>query len=169
MCGDDHACHCRPPDSSNLLANPGFESGQGVSNWSPTKAATWSNVDADGCPKSGSAAVKYDGSTGDFGMISECVKVSANKQYHFGFRYNQSLGTGVVCFFYFFAGSTCSGSVLDGPNITGISSAVTTWLSATGSATSPSNAGSLQVMCQEEAGGNGALDQIFVSASVTHY
>jgi hypothetical protein len=168
-CTTNHTCVCRPPSAGNLLQNPGFEQSPGIANWSPTMGATWSSDDADGCPGSGSAVVAYD--IPFFGSFSQCVVATPGTRYFFGYKYKQTQSQSVLCDLWFFAGPTCSGNILVGGDLVlgGAESPITSWTRNSGSITAPAGTGSAAAHCQNQGGGSGNIDQVYMNATSNSY
>ena len=78
-----HSCVCRRPSASNLLVNPGFDTGIGSWERRPSGGhlAVWNSADADGCPDSGSA---YAGDSGISPDPTQCVQVTGATYYYLG-------------------------------------------------------------------------------------
>lgn len=167
-CSVNHVCQCRPPRSTNVVKNPGLDSG--FDHWTASAGALLiSNDDADGCPQSASMKTKAI-SVSDWGSISQCVVVSASTSYYFGYKYKQEQASSIYGRVDFYAGTTCSGSALSFSTLhPGISAGTTTWLSASGTVSSPAGAGSALVRCSALGSAWGAVDQVMLDASSVSY
>jgi hypothetical protein len=161
---------CRPPSADNKLQNPGFEQPSALANWIASPGASWSSDDADACTGSGSTAVMVTMPQFDFGNIAQCVPATAGTRYFFGFKYKQQNADGVVCYLWFYAGSTCSGNILVDGSLTlqGTSVPVTFWQLTYDMITAPPTTGSAKVFCQTS-NGTGAFDQIYVNPISNSY
>ena len=179
VCTTSHTCQCRPKSATNLILNPGFDAsiGGGLGNWTPstTYAATFSTDDADGCAGSGSAHVAFVvmGQNKDFGQISQCVPVVQNTSYYLGYKLKQDADGTTVCELWFYTGASCAGSALNSDSVqlpSNLSGAVTSWTQASTTVTTPSGAGSVQIICHVNPGSSaGSFDQIYLNSAANNY
>lgn len=158
QCTNNNTCVCHQKSVSNLLTNPGFDGD--LSGWFVNDSSTakgYSSSDAEGCPASGSLLV--NGGTGD---IEQCVAISPNTTYNFGFKYKQAVGNAFACYISYFASPTCiSGDQID--STARIDSATTgsSWQTYTGVVTSSPGAYGLQFLCGS--GGTANMDEFYVN------
>ena len=101
-----HACVCRKPSAGNVLKNPGFDGSLG--DWTTGVYSSYSTIDADGCPESGSVYVNGS-SEGD---PIQCFPVTALWSYNVGVRSRAGRPGGQVRF-HFYSGANCTGSIVD--------------------------------------------------------
>jgi hypothetical protein len=153
-CADGTTCMCPQPSSDNLLVNPGFDKDV-TTGWTSTippmtmHTVTWSAMDATSCSFSGSAQLFFDTVTSvyDPPEITQCVPVSAGKDYQFGFRIQSTCATG-WCTLNFFTADNCTGTdVTEGsamPESGG--TPFSDWVGS-GPVTAPATAGSALLTC----------------------
>jgi hypothetical protein len=167
-CTSTRACQCRPPHPGNVIGNPGFERSLGLTPWTfYDPLATFDSDDADSCSESGSARLIYQAAA--WGAVKQCVTVAPNTSYWFGFKFK---GPDAVfdAFVQFFAGDTCSGSVLGYVGLpTNASSAATYWQSTSTSGTSPATAGSALVYVQVSGTETGWVDSVYLNSEADSY
>lgn len=103
-----------PAQAANLLTNPGFDTS--LAGWTPSNSSqTWSNLDADGDPTSGSARAVVAGSDAApfLGtVLRQCVPVNAGDTYQAGVRAlvpeGQDRTGAAIAAVYFYANESCS-------------------------------------------------------------
>jgi hypothetical protein len=101
-----HKCVCMLPSSGNLLQNPGFNGS--LAKWTTGLYASYSTVDSDGCPESGS--VYIDGSSE--GDPVQCLPaVTPGKQYYVGLRSRGGNPGGMIRIHYW-SGPNCTGTII---------------------------------------------------------
>ncbi len=107
-------CLCRPQSLTNSVPDAGFDTAANFSAiWHPDYYVTWSSVDADGCPGSGSLEIPpTDGGGGPVFSLA-CMGVGA-ANYTFGFKYNQSYPQAVYCFVDTFSDGSCTTATYSG-------------------------------------------------------
>ena len=157
-CSNNNTCVCRSKSTSNLLVNPGFDTD--LSGWSGyATAKTWSSLDAEACPGSGSLAT-VNGED----QIQQCVPVSAGTSYNVGFQYKQSVAGSFTCYITFFAGPTClsDDEISSLPYISPTSTG-SNWQPYSSVVTAPAGAAGLQILCGSAGVSN--LDEFYVNPS----
>jgi len=155
------ACTCRQKDGANILTNPGFDGS--LTGWVFT-GVSYSANDAEGCSKSGSAAILSLGPN-----FSQCVTsgFNTNFPYTFGFLYKSVPGGGLgTCDTSFYANTRCDNTdYLDGGTAQ-VNSDGTTWVAGTVTGTVPAGTLSISVHCSGPAG-SGYHDQLYFSQSIS--
>jgi hypothetical protein len=108
-CPAGSPCRCTQPSSANLLRNAGFDSS--LTSWKDGGVqATWSQIDSEGCPYSGSVSLG-DTATGD---PSQCVAVNPGVTYNFGGWVKKRDGGTYHCMIYFYPDVGCIGEPMFG-------------------------------------------------------
>jgi hypothetical protein len=157
-CANNNTCICQPKSPSNLLVNPGFDSD--LSGWINyvSNSKTWSNSDADGCPRSGSLSM-VNGQD----QVTQCVPAAGNASYNVGFKYKQATGESFRCFLTFYTDSGCMTDTVG--DSTTLDSAMTgsSWIPYAAVVTAPVGAGSLQILCGS--GGTANMDDFYINPS----
>ncbi len=171
-CGPNYSCQCRALTAGNLIQNGGFDTSLGLTGWTygSDGLTTLSSDDADGCPTSGSVelTVQYP----NVGGLSQCITVTANTTYNFGYSYVQQVAGALGCNLFWYAGTNCPDYWF---SLDSLSSGVNTgtgWYSASTSVTSPAGAASMSVSCSPSSPNNagpGWLDQIYLNATANQY
>lgn len=157
-----HTCVCRQKDTSNLLANPGFDGS--ATGWTMRWGASYqASADADACPASGS--ILLSDATHE---VEQCRPASPNTFYAFGFKFKAS-GPGseatTVCNMIFYAGTDCTTpSATSNSTYLSPSSDTNTWVQADSGAISPPDTGSVLLGCAGQFG-FGYHDQFYLSTS----
>jgi hypothetical protein len=116
------ACRCPQPTATNLVQNPGFDTG--ITGWSKdpggTSVLSWQSgtivdnngvpSDADSCPFSGAAVLT---STTTFERVGQCVQISPATLYNPGIRAHTADPSVVVltCGVDLFANAGCTGTI----------------------------------------------------------
>jgi hypothetical protein len=166
ICTTGHVCACRPPSTTNLLADPGFDQVTFEGDWNPMGTSAWTADDADGCAGSGAAAL---GSGSDGGEISQCVPVKAQVDYYLGFQFKQTTPMDAECDLTFYALPNCSGdaNIISAQAWGGDTSNITSSFEAASFAkvNSPVGAQSAQVACSSWNLDPVEFDQIYLNTS----
>lgn len=148
----NNTCVCRAKSSKNLVPNARFDTN--VSGWiSQENMATWSSVDADGCPASGSITAPQ----GD--VLEYCVQnLLPNTTYYLGYKYIQDQANGVDCFVTWTSDTACQNDI---SKFDTLSSANTgsAWSSASNLGTSGAGTVAAYIQCLLNANAN--IDQIY--------
>ncbi|MBN2573685.1 MAG: hypothetical protein JXP73_03905 [Deltaproteobacteria bacterium] len=168
-CSGDQ-CHCRGPSPGNLLQNPGFESS--LSSWNLVSPSYVSHAgdDADSCVASGSAHVSAYGF--EFGKVNQCVAVSGDHSYNFGYKYKQVATDpdALECILYFYQGGGCAGDDWTMLQIySGAVPPIDNWGSKTTTVSPPTGTGSILVECQGVNFYDGWFDQVYLNGSGGYY
>lgn len=134
-----HKCVCMQPSvPGNLLKNPGFNGS--LANWTTGVYSSYSNIDADGCPESGSVYINGSSDSDPYQCINS---VTPGKTYYVGLRTRGGNPGGMIRIYYF-TGSNCSGSqtTTEDPFHFSTPPDNTTWTSYSGGFTPPAGTGS---------------------------
>lgn len=155
-------CVCRSESSDNLLKNAGFD-GNSVS-WNTSGGApSYSSMDSEACPKSGSMAI-----LSDTGLFEQCITTgfSAGREYKFGFRFKGN-GEG-RCIVRSLDGTGCTGQIISDPGGDLETTAVSggDWASASPIiATLPTTTSSVLVRCTGQPA-NGYFDELYFTQTL---
>jgi hypothetical protein len=164
-CNPGTACTCPQPSSTNLLPNPGFDTGVGGWNVVPNDGTvSWDPDDATGCPFSGSALVELRAGTTS-PVLSSCVAVSSGSQYNVGVR----TWSAVTCDIVGFAGPGCTGQA---STLNSIISINQEWYDRTYQTEAPTGTASVGMYCHLYDGvvqGSFKIDMAYLSATPTSY
>lgn len=134
-----HKCVCALPSSGNLLRNPGFNGS--LANWTAGVYASYSTIDADGCPESGSVYINGSSDSDPYQCISP---VTPGRQYYVGLRSRGGIPGGMIRIYYF-SGAGCTGTQMastDDPFHFSTPPDNTTWVSYSGGFSPPAGAAS---------------------------
>ncbi len=152
------SCLCRQPNAANLVTNPNFDTQTDLQlSWNPTGGSTWINVDADGCPNSGSAQVPGGG------VISQCIPASAGHTYYVGATHKDSDAGGLGGCFFAFELPGCAGAINAYDTNGFVGGNFSTWTSGSNSETAPAGTGAIYIEC-DGAGSSTIFDQFYVNA-----
>jgi hypothetical protein len=156
----NNSCVCRAKSSKNLIPNAGFDTN--VSGWiSQESMATWSGVDADGCPASGSITAPQ----GD--VLEYCVQnVLPNTTYYLGYKYIQDQGNGVDCFVTWTSDTACQNDISKFDTLSGANTG-SAWSSASNLGTSGAGTVAAYIQCLLNANAN--IDQIYLSTVISGF
>lgn len=133
-----HQCVCMKPSSGNLLKNPGFDGS--LANWTAGIYSSYSTIDSDGCPESGSVYINGSSDSDPYQCIPD---VKPGKQYYVGLR-SRGGNPGGMIRIYYFTGAGCTGTQTstDDPFHFPTPPDNTTWVSLSGGFTPPSDTAS---------------------------
>jgi hypothetical protein len=97
------------------MPDAGFDTAANFSAiWHPANPdITWSNVDADKCPSSGSLVIPSSDNTNGTAFQLDCMLVGAGN-YSFGFRYKQDTPSAANCFVGTYSDGSCSTPTFSG-------------------------------------------------------
>jgi len=176
-CNSSHACQCRRQSTGNILTNPGFETS--LSGWTSVNNCStcpilenWTDKhDSDSCPGSGSVSFSYYGFA--FGGLTQCVAVSGNTFYRFGYRFKQASSgdeDAALCTVSSYSSTNCSGNTIDSMNYYS-GPASTSWANPSLSTqfSAASSARSIRVTCQQTKLTDTWVDQVYLNAASNSY
>jgi hypothetical protein len=126
------------PSSGNLLKNPGFNGA--LTNWTTGVYSSYSTVDSDGCPESGSVYISGSSDSDPYQCIST---VTPGRQYYVGLRSRGGVPGGMIRIYYF-TGAGCTGTqtTTDDPFHFATPPDNTTWVSYSGGFVPPAGTAS---------------------------
>ena len=157
-----HNCMCATKDPGNVLTNPGFDTD--LSGWhAANDGSTIAFAFSDGffCSASGSATT-----SGGFGGIQQCARITGGSNYFLGAMYFMSGGTGspVDCSVEYHANANCDDASLGNDNVSG--SSTSGWsLMHKAVLKAPSNATYALVGCAQFESGLAQVDQIYLNST----
>jgi len=102
-------CVCRLQSLTNSVPDAGFDTAANFSAiWHPVDSdITWSNVDADGCPGSGSLQIPPTNNTNGTAFSLSCMLVGSGS-YSFGFKFKQDIANAANCYVGTYSDASCS-------------------------------------------------------------
>ncbi len=135
--------------AQNLLSNGNFDTDLRLSGWTGPGVLTWSKIDADDSPSSGSVRIPEGGEFG-FGF-SQCVSPEpagtnvAEFSYFVPADVTVVFDSGIVMFFVWFDGPDCTGATLGGSQLLETFTLQNQWSTVRGLITPPPGADSGRV------------------------
>ena len=160
-CNVGTTCTCPQPNVANAVMNAGLDTN--LTSWQSGAGWRWGSSDSDGCPFSGSANIDNRTGTGDSAQLSQCVPVSRNTLYNFGFDMFTTLAAGSSALgwcevdLHNLAG--CDPNSTNPFYLTNWDSAV--WSSGLGSTVNSGNSVSAHIFCWAEAGAQLWIDKVY--------
>jgi hypothetical protein len=159
-----NTCVCRQQSPTNSVPDAGFDTAANFSAiWHPANPnITWSNVDADNCPGSGSLLIPLSDNTIGTAFSLSCMVVGAGSQL-FGFKYKQDTPAAANCTVGTYSDGSCST-----PNFSGFpygmytADATNSWQDLYMSL--PSGTNSILVSCSHTAQATLYFDQFYLSS-----
>ena len=153
----------------NSVPNAGFDTAANFSDiWHPVDPdIAWSNVDAEGCPGSGSLQIPPTDNTNGTAFSLSCMLVGAGS-YSFGFKFKQDTPNAANCYVGTYSDASCST-----PNFSGFPPELSTgdvtnsWQSAYMSL--PSGTSSILVSCLHTPQGGVYFDEFYLNSGSNTY